>query len=125
DWTAEHGVIGWVVFAIAYAALTFLLMPGALLMLAAGLAFGLAGIIPVIGGAVLGCTFGFVAGRYFARDRLERLLARRPRLAALDAAVNQAGWRIVLMLRLSGVIPFNIQNWAIGATRIRFVPYLL
>lgn len=124
DWTADHGILGYVVFAVAYSILTFLLTPGALLMLAAGLAFGLAGFFPVLGGAVLGSVYGFVAGRYFARGRVAQLVARRPRLALLDDAVARAGWRIVLMLRLSGVIPFNIQNWAMGATRVRFLPYL-
>ena len=125
DWAATHGYLGWAVFALGYATLTFLLVPGALLMLAAGVAFGLDGFFPVLGGAMLSSCFGFLGGRYFARARVQRLIAGKPRLAAIDDAVEREGWRIVLLLRLSGLIPFNLQNWALGATRVRFGPYLL
>lgn len=125
DWTAGHGFLGWAVFAVAYALLTFCLMPGALLMLAAGLAFGMDGIVPVLGGAGLSACFGFLAGRYFARGWVLRMVAEQPRLGAIDEAVAHEGWLIALLLRLSGVIPFNIQSMALGSSRIRFLPYWL
>ena len=78
EWTATHGVLGLAVFAVAYAALTFFLVPGALLMLAAGLAFGMTGAIPVLGGAALSAVSGFLAGRYFARGRVLKAHIERP-----------------------------------------------
>jgi uncharacterized membrane protein YdjX (TVP38/TMEM64 family) len=125
EWTAARGALGLAVFAGAYAVLTFFLVPGALLMLAAGLAFGMKGAIPVLAGAALSGVCGFLAGRYFARGPVLRLIARRPRLGAIDEAVASEGWLIALLLRLSGVIPFNLQSLALGATRMRFLPYLL
>lgn len=124
-WTSSHGLLGWAVFAIGYAALTFILIPGALLMLAAGLAFGMDGVAPVLAGFALSACVGFLTGRTFGRARVKALVARRPKLAAIDKAVAAEGWMIALLMPLSGVIPFNLQSMALGSTSIRFVPYLL
>lgn len=124
-WTSSHGLLGWLVFAIVYAALTFFLVPGAVLMLAAGLAFGMDGVAPVLAGVALSACVGFLVGRTFGRGRVKRLVARRPKLAAIDHAVAAEGWLIALLLPLSGVIPFNLQSMALGASSLRFIPYLL
>ncbi len=125
DWAAGQGAAGWIVFALAYAALTVAMAPGAVLTLAAGVAFGLWGFFPVLFGATLGAAGAFLAGRYLLRARMQKLVEGRPRLRAVDEAIAREGWRIALLLRLSPVVPFNLQNWALGATRIGFGPYLL
>jgi uncharacterized membrane protein YdjX (TVP38/TMEM64 family) len=56
---------------------------------------------------------------------VERWLADRPRLAALDRVIDRGGWRVVALLRLSPLVPFNVQNYFYGLTSIRFVPCVL
>ena len=41
------------------------------------------------------------------------------------AAVAEAGWKIVLLVRLSPVFPFGLLNYAFGVTRVKFTHYLL
>lgn len=125
EWAQAHGLLGWLVFALVYAVLTYLLVPGSLLMLAGGLAFGLAGIVPVMIGTALGGAAGYFTGCRLLRARAPGFLASRPRLAAVEDVASREGWRIVLLLRLSGIIPFNLQNCALGAARIRFIPYMI
>ena len=39
--------------------------------------------------------------------------------------MSEQGWKIVLLLRLSPVVPFNVQNYLFGITRIGFAQYAL
>ena len=41
-----------------------------------------------------------------------------------EDAVGAEGWKIVFLLRLSPVFPFNLLNYALGLTRVRFADYL-
>jgi hypothetical protein len=66
----------------------------------------------------------FLIARYLARDRVRRLLARRQKYRAFDRAITEEGWQIVLLLRLSPIVPFNLQNYALGVTAIPFIEYL-
>src|SRR5437660_81710 len=52
-------------------------------------------------------------------------IAANPRFAAIDRAVGAEGRKIVFLLRLSPVFPFNLLNYALGLTRVRFADYFL
>ncbi|HET9481516.1 MAG TPA: VTT domain-containing protein, partial [Candidatus Polarisedimenticolia bacterium] len=45
--------------------------------------------------------------------------------AAVDAAVRREGGKIVLLMRLSPVFPFNLLNYMFGLTGVGFWRYLL
>ncbi|WP_417514687.1 TVP38/TMEM64 family protein [Minwuia sp.] len=124
-WIEGLGPVGWVVFALVYAFAVLALVPGALLTLAAGVAFGLWGFPIVVIGATIGAGMSFLAGRYLVRERVQRVIQQRPKLRAIDAAIEEDGWKIVALLRLSPVVPFSLQNWVFGTTAVGFFPYLL
>jgi uncharacterized membrane protein YdjX (TVP38/TMEM64 family) len=46
-------------------------------------------------------------------------------LEAIDQAVREEGWKIVVLLRLTPLVPFNIQNYALGVTDVGLLPYAL
>lgn len=120
------GVWGPVVFILGYAVATVAFIPGSLLTLAAGAIFGLArGTLYTILGATLGASASFLIARYAARNAIERRIAGNPKFAAIDRAVGREGFKIVALLRLSPVFPFNLLNYSLGLTRVRFLHYLL
>ena len=47
------------------------------------------------------------------------------RFAAIDRAVGREGRKIVFLLRLSPVFPFNLLNYALGLTQVRLVDYVI
>jgi hypothetical protein len=50
-----------------------------------------------------------------AKARVERLVETMPRVAALQDAIASEGGRVVLLLRLSPLIPFALSNYFFGA----------
>ena len=66
----------------------------------------------------------FLAARYLLRDKIRSLLIRRPKYRKLDRAVAEDGWQVVVLMRLSPIVPFNLQNYALGVTAIPFLQYL-
>ena len=43
----------------------------------------------------------------------------------IDEAVGKEGWRIVGLVILSPIFPFNLLNYAFGLTRVSFKEYIL
>jgi uncharacterized membrane protein YdjX (TVP38/TMEM64 family) len=56
---------------------------------------------------------------------VERRLGVDSRLAEMDEAIGREGGRIVFLLRLSPAFPFNVLNYALGLTQVRFRDYLM
>lgn len=123
-WVDGLGYWGPVVFILGYAAAVVAFVPGSVLTLAAGAIFGLGkGIVLVFAAAVLGSSAAFLVSRHLARGVIERKLAGNPRFAAIDRAVGAEGRKIVFLLRLSPVFPFNLLNYGLGLTKVRFIDY--
>lgn len=125
-WTDEWGLIGLAVFVGVYVLATVLFLPGLILTLAGGFTFGLLwGTIGVSIGSTLGAAVAFLLGRTLLRDTIESRVADSPKFAAVDRAVGRQGGKIVLLVRLSPIFPFNLTNYAFGLTSIGFWPYVL
>ena len=124
-WVMGQGLLGHAVFILAYMIAAVVLAPASALTLAAGFAFGLAGFPTVIIGATLGAGAAFLIGRHLARGWVERQMAGSPMFRAIDKAIESEGWKIVGLMRLSPLVPFNLQNYFFGATKIGFWPYLV
>lgn len=121
-WVTDLGPLGWVVFIVVYALTTFALVPGSILTLAAGVAFGLWGFPIVIIGATLGSALSFLAARYVFHDRVQEKVANYPKFDAVNQAIGDEGWKVVGLLRLSPALPFSLQNWFLGLTPVAFWP---
>lgn len=125
---AVEGLGHWaaVAFVGLYAAATVAWIPGSLLTLAAGAIFGLVqGTLYTLVGATLGAALAFLVARYLARSTLEARLGGHPRLQAIDEALGREGAKVVFLVRLSPVFPFNALNYALGLTRVGFRDYVL
>ena len=120
------GALGAAVFVVAYVAATVLLLPGSILTLGAGFAYGpVYGTLLVMLASNLGANAAFLLGRTVMRERITRRIAGDARFSAVDAAVGAQGFRVVLLLRLSPLFPFNLLNYALGLTRVRQRDYAL
>jgi len=124
-WIKSLGPWGWLIFAAVYIVGTVLLVPGSVLTFAAGLAFGLViGFPLVVVSATIGATLAFLIARHLAYDKVESLIQDRPKFKAIQSAVGEGGWKVVAMLRLSPVLPFNLQNYFYGVTDLKLRDYV-
>jgi uncharacterized membrane protein YdjX (TVP38/TMEM64 family) len=126
DWIRGAGLVGAAVFVVAYVVATVLFVPGSILTLGAGFAYGvIVGTALVWAAANVGAALAFGLGRTLARDWIAGKVAANPRFAAIDHAVGRQGFKIVLLTRLSPVFPFNLLNYAYGLTRVASRDYVL
>ena len=120
----SFGPLAWLVFMLAYALGTVFFFPGSVLTLAGGVLFG-----PVLGtflnltSATVGAALAFLVARYLASEWVEEKAAGR--LKQVKTGVESEGWRFVAFVRLVPLFPFNILNYALGLTRIKFSHYVL
>ena len=133
EWVEANPVPGIFVFTLVYFVATILFIPGSLLTLGAGFvfanAFGLGpglllGTLAVFFGASAGAIVSFVIGRFLLRGWVSRLTQKYTIFNALDKALAQKGFRIMVLLRLSPIIPFNALNYIAGVTAVGFWEYV-
>lgn len=123
-WLAGLGTLAPAAYVLVCVVAAVLLVPGSLLKWTAGVLFG-----PVLGtayaflGTYLGALAAFLVARHGPRHLIDRRLAEHPKVAAFDRSLAEDGLRIVLLLRVSPLVPYAGLNYALGLTRVRFVDY--
>lgn len=126
EWVAGVGPLGVVVFVAAYILAAVLFLPGSALTLGAGFVFGVVkGMAVVSLASTLGAAAAFLVSRHLARGYVSRRLAGSKKFQAVDRAIGRQGAKIVLLLRLSPVFPYNALNYLLGLTAVNFWPYVL
>jgi uncharacterized membrane protein YdjX (TVP38/TMEM64 family) len=126
DHVAHMGVAGMALYAVVYWLAVLLFVPGSVLTIGAGLVFGFAkAMLIVTVAANAAAATAFLIARHLARDAVEKAARKNPRFGAIDGAITKRGALVVLLLRLSPLIPFSLSNYLYGLTAVRFVPYVL
>lgn len=124
-WARSLGVVGPIAFGFAFLLATLLVIPGTPLTIAGAVAFGWWAMPLVLLSATLGSVLAFVIARYLLRDRVRTAIDRRPAMRATVEAVGDGGWRLLTLMRISPLVPFNAQNYALGITDVRFPAFLV
>ena len=125
-WVEGLGVWGLVLIVGIYLVACLLFLPGSMVTMGAGFLFGVVwGTAAASIGSTLGATAAFLVGRTLARPWVERKVAGHARFRAIDRAVGEHGLKIVLLIRLSPLFPFNLLNYAFGLTRVSLRDYFL
>nr|WP_058466793.1 TVP38/TMEM64 family protein [Fluoribacter gormanii] len=124
NWIEHLGWIAPILFLIIYCLATIMFLPTMVITLAGGALFGpLFGTLLNLLGATSGAAFSFLITRHLIYNWFSQ--RKGEKLGKLISAVEKKGWVIVAFLRLVPIIPFNIVNYGLGITTIKFRPYLL
>jgi uncharacterized membrane protein YdjX (TVP38/TMEM64 family)/rhodanese-related sulfurtransferase len=123
-WLSDLGLWAPIAYVVLFAIGTVLFLPGSLFALAGGALFGpVWGAILNLVGATFGASLAFLIARYLAGDWVARKSGGQ--LKRLVDGVDKEGWRFVAFVRLVPLFPFNLSNYALGLTRIGFLPYVI
>jgi uncharacterized membrane protein YdjX (TVP38/TMEM64 family) len=125
-WIETLGAWGPILLSTSYVVATILLLPGSILAMGAGALFGVwKGFLAMAIGAYLGACGAFLLGRTLARDWVEKKVSENARFSAIEKAIGKQGFKIVLLLRLCPLFPFNLLNYSLGLTPVRFSHYAI
>ena len=117
---------GGIWFILLYIFATVLFIPGSILTLSAGVLFGVVhGSLLVSAGSTLGATAAFLIGRYVIRKWISKKIQGNRQFKTINQAVYEKTWKIVVLTRLTPVLPFNLLNYAFGLTKISLATYVL
>jgi uncharacterized membrane protein YdjX (TVP38/TMEM64 family) len=98
-------------------------LPASVMTITGGLAFGpWWGAWAAVTGATVRACGEFVIARRLGRQAVKRLLSGA--LATWDAKLEANGFLAVLLIRLVPNLPFDMQNYGLGFSRVRFSAYL-
>ncbi len=129
DRARDAGPLGWVAFALAQTVVAVVgVLPASLIGIASGAVYGVwLGFALSCAGTLCGGWIAFALARSLLRPWVARHIASRAggRVAELDAAIGQDGWRLVCLLRVSPVMPFALTSYALGLTHISARDYVL
>jgi uncharacterized membrane protein YdjX (TVP38/TMEM64 family) len=88
--------------------------------MAGGAIFGIVkGALLVLVGATLGGIGAFLLGRTVLREWVAKQVAKNATLTVVDRVIGQEGLRLMLLIRMSGAVPFVLTNYALGVTTVR------
>jgi uncharacterized membrane protein YdjX (TVP38/TMEM64 family) len=125
SWITNLGPWGVLAFVGLFVLATSFLLPDTVLCIIAGALFGLGwGVAAVVAGSLLAGALQFVLARQLLRAPIQRALAARPSLAAIQHAVSHDQFRLQVLLRLTPLNPATI-SYLLGASGVRFFGFLI
>lgn len=66
----------------------------------------------------------FYIGRYLARDKVQSLLQKHPKLSLIDQLIGEGDFKMLFLLRLLP-LPFALLSYVFSVSRVEFRPYWL
>uniref|UniRef100_A0A2P2LC07 VTT domain-containing protein n=1 Tax=Rhizophora mucronata TaxID=61149 RepID=A0A2P2LC07_RHIMU len=122
----DLGPWGPLALAVAYIPLTVLAVPASVLTLGGGYLFGLpVGFVADSIGATIGAGAAFLLGRTIGKPFVVSKLKDYPQFKSVAIAIQRSGFKIVLLLRLVPLLPFNMLNYLLSVTPIPLGEYML
>jgi uncharacterized membrane protein YdjX (TVP38/TMEM64 family) len=125
-WVGRRGALSGVLLCLAWIPAAVLVVPGSVLTLGTGFLLGPGwGLLVVSIGSTLGATAAFLVGRKLGRDWVRDRIGGHERLRGVDGAIEREGLKVVLLLRLSPLIPYNALNYALSLTGVSLRDYVI
>lgn len=135
EYFGNLGVWGPILLSFVYCCATVLLLPGLFfLTLGAGYIFTsihngnqfvgtMICFTAVYIGASSGALLVFLLVRFLIQDTALNMSKRYKLWNAIKKAIEKNGFKVVVLLRLNPIIPFNVLNYLLGTSSIKFKDY--
>ena len=118
--------LGILIFTIVYILGIVLFIPGTFFIIAAGFFFGMEkGFLIVSLAATIGSLLALLLGRFIFKNEIEQKLRKDEKWVQINQKLEEKGWVLLILLRITPLYPASIGNYAFGTTKIPVKPYLL
>lgn len=102
----------------------FVIIPTNIIAVASGIVFGsFKGFILTMIGYFISGTVAFYLSRFLGRDFIEELVGNR--FIKLDNNLETSGFKILFLLRLPPILPYDALSYACGLTKISYRDFIL
>ena len=119
EWGRQHAVAGPLAYMLFVVIATVLFMPGSIAMMIGGFVFGfLPGVLFAMIAIPVGAQCAFEFGRFMVRPWIRRKVSHNTQMKRIEGALREQAFLIIVLTRLSLIIPFNLLNYAYGATSV-------
>lgn len=120
-WIEQTGPVGWVWFVVLYTISCVLFLPGSVLSFGAGAVYGFWGGTALVSiASVGGALANFLSTRYLLRRWMERRFAKSGKFQALNHVATKDAWRMIILTRISPILPHSLVSCAFGLSRVTF-----
>lgn len=119
------GTIPLPAYLLIYMVATLAMAPLALMIASGGVILGWNGLWVVTLGCLLGASIAFWVARRLLFQSVHAWLEGDARLRVLQGLLQKDGFKLVVLVRLSPILPFSGFNYAAGAMPIRYGKFLV
>lgn len=102
----------------------FIVIPANMLALGGGIVFGpVKGFLLSMIGFWISGTIAFYISRFLGKDFVESIIGKK--LMKLDNNMEKNGFKILFLLRLPPVLPYDPLSYACGLTKIKYIDFII
>mmetsp|Transcript_62645 Transcript_62645/g.136033 ORF Transcript_62645/g.136033 Transcript_62645/m.136033 type:complete len:304 (-) Transcript_62645:305-1216(-) len=125
EWIQSIGVLGYIVFVLAFTILIVFGLPSTSLEVMSGFLFGFwwSTVVTTIGKNT-GCAMAFLIGRSLGRDTVGRYLKKKfPTFDVISHAFDHQGNGLLCLIQLA-YIPISLKNYGLSMLDVRFANFI-
>eukprot|EP01103_Thecamoeba_quadrilineata_P017856 TRINITY_DN6515_c0_g1_i1.p1 TRINITY_DN6515_c0_g1~~TRINITY_DN6515_c0_g1_i1.p1 ORF type:complete len:315 (-),score=51.56 TRINITY_DN6515_c0_g1_i1:88-1032(-) len=124
EWVQDQGPIAYIFYLLLFVLFSVFAFPVGVLTFSSGLVLGLwQGAIISFIGSLLGAWAAFFVGKKLLHSFVEDIFGENPWLGVMRRAMRVSGWKLIFLLRMSPLLPFNIMNYVLSLTEVSFSVY--
>eukprot|EP00347_Sterkiella_histriomuscorum_P003778 403362982 len=134
-WFEQNFYQGLIIYIGLFLVFTFFMIPTSFLILAGSLTFSrflgqaqafFLCLFLTVFSTTLGGSIAFIFGRLFLRNFIRKNLTRKIKLfRAIDLGLKQGGLKLVILMRITPLIPNNCFHYIMSVTSLRMKDYIL
>lgn len=120
----ERGKYAILVFLLIFALKPLVMViPSTIMTITAGILFGpFYGFILSLTGIFISGTLAFALSRFLGKDFVNRIL--KGKVVSLNKNLNENGFKVLLLLRLPPVLPYDPVSYACGLSEIKYFDFI-
>lgn len=122
---SKLGTYGFLLFMLATFFTTLFCIPSFIMTIASGYLYSYFAIPMNAISCTLGATFAFLLGRLFLKKTSIEIIRNNKKFEAIDKAMVKNSFKIIVLLRLIPITPFNFLNYVLGLSNISIWMYTL